>query len=169
MRTGVVLVVALALASAASADPAVFNRSGKLEPAASFVAGKPVQVMCAATWSDWRAWIEENGRGEANGTALVGGDAMHLSPDTCRFLRDRQRGRTVDLFAMGGTILVLTHESIHLRGERDEGVTDCSASHEMVAVAQRFFGFKDRVKLRALMAKVAKYRSREAPQYRTVC
>lgn len=144
-----------------------FAESPKLEPAASFVAHKQVQVMCA---SDYTAWKQFAGtHGDANGLATPGTDVMYLSPDACAFMRARQRAKPVALYSIGASILGLTHESVHLRGETDEGKTDCAASHEMVAVAQRFFGFKTRAAIRALMAQVAKYRTRVSSIYRTVC
>jgi hypothetical protein len=167
---GIVAAVLALTAAPASAEtvPAGFHLESHFTAAATFVARKPVAVACANTYTDWRAWVGAH-VGDANGSAQPGGDVAKLSPDACRYLRDRQRGRAVSLYSIAASLLVLVHESIHLRGEHDEGVTDCAASHEMVGVARQFFGFKTRTAIRALMAQVAKVRDREPAVYRSVC
>jgi hypothetical protein len=81
----------------------------------------------------------------------------------------RLRGRAVETYALAAAIETLTHESIHARGEADEGKTDCAAMHEMPGVAVRFFGFKKRAALRGLMAAAWRYHGRADAIYRSVC
>jgi hypothetical protein len=64
---------------------------------------------------------------------------------------------------------VAVHESIHARGETDEGVTDCDAAHRVPGVAVRFFKVKPGKQLRALMTLVWKYRATGPASQRTVC
>jgi hypothetical protein len=64
---------------------------------------------------------------------------------------------------------VLTHEAIHLRGETDDGVTDCAAMHEMAGVAARFFHAPAGKGLRALMAAAWSWHRKAPAEYTTVC
>ncbi len=170
LRPTLIAAAALLLAAPAHAvAPAGFYEPSKLETAASSIAGKRVQVLCADSVAVWRTWTHSIGHGKAGGAALIGGTVMRFAPDICQFLLSRQRGRPVPLYSLGASILAFTHEAIHLRGERDEGKTDCTASYEMAGVAQRFFGFKTYAARRALMAQVARYRALEPAAYRTVC
>jgi hypothetical protein len=149
--------------------PAGFVESKPLEPAASYVARKPVAVQCASSVASWTEWVASNGGSSANGSAQPGDTVMYLSPQVCSYLRGWQRGRPVALVSLGPSLLVLTHEAVHLRGLSDEGTVDCDATHEMVAVAQRFFGIRSRATMHELMADVARYRQLEPAVYRTVC
>jgi hypothetical protein len=158
-------VIALAGAAVARADtqvPAGFYNSVRLAPAAAFVAGKPVTVLCAKTASDWQ---QQGGRADSYGLTFPGDNVVKLAPAVCRFLR----ATVVNPDGFGASLLVLVHESIHARGESDEGVTDCDAVHEMPRVAVKFFGVKAGKQLRAVMYNAWNLRGREPPQYRTVC
>lgn len=165
MKTWLVAAATVALlgASAARADqPAGFYESLRLEPAASFVAGKPVKVWCANSQADW---VQYGGRDESFGLAIPGGNIVNLAPVVCRYLR----AKIITPNGLGASLLVLTHESIHARGETDEGVTDCAAVHEMPRVAVKFFKVRPGKQLRAVMANAWNYRDREVEQYRTIC
>lgn len=139
-----------------------FHASPRLAPAASFVAGKPVTVLCANTQYDWQTY---GGQADQYGLAIPGDNVVNLAPGVCRFLL----AKTVNPNGLGSSLLVLTHEAIHARGESDEGVTDCAAVHEMPRVAVKFFRVKPGKQLRAVMANAWDYRRREPAPYRTTC
>lgn len=169
MRLLVVLAAALVAAPVAQAGG--FYEAKVLEPAASYVAKKPVKVWCATTAASWRVFLNSvGGEGrEANGWAIVGGIALRLSPDACPSLRGAVGGVPQFTPTLAATVEVLTHEAIHTRGVRDEGVTDCDAMHEMPGVAVRFFHITSGKQLRALMASAWAYHREAAPPYLTVC
>lgn len=161
----VIAVVVLALAAVAvagAAAPSGFTVAARLAPAASFVAGKPIAVYCAATEA---AWEQYGGTSQEFGLAVPGSSEIKLSPGVCRYLR----AKIVNPNGFGASLLVLVHESIHARGESDEGVTDCAAVHEMPRVAVKFFYVKAGKQLRAVMANAWNYRNREGDPYRTIC
>jgi hypothetical protein len=171
MKTlGVALVaVALSAAVARADDQPVFKPSPRLAPAASFVAGKPVVVLCAASDADWTKYLHGLGATDANGATVPGSSETRLSAIVCRYLAWRLGGKTPSLFPLAAAVETLTHESIHARGEVDEGKTDCAAMHEMVAVSRRFFGVTSRKTLRSLMAFAWQFHARQSPPYKTVC
>lgn len=166
MRHAPVAVVAAGVlvwaAAASAAAPTGFYESFKLEPAASFVAGKPVKVWCATSQYQWQQY---GGDSEEYGLTRPGSGEVKLAPDVCRYLK----AKVVTPSGFGASLLVLTHEAIHARGEPDEGVTDCAAVHEMPRVAVRFFRVKVGKQLRAVMANAWHYRAGETAAYRSVC
>lgn len=168
MKT-VLVVAAFALCGAASAGG--FTRARTLEPAASFVARKPVTVWCAKSPASWRAYVNAtNGpESQAHGLSVPGSSVMHLDPALCLPLLAQLKRQYVYPPALPVVIHGLTHEAIHLRGETDEGVTDCDAMHEMPGVAVRFFHVTPGKKLRALMAGAWKGYHAAPTIYRTVC
>lgn len=163
--------VSLALVLALAFPPAGFYEAKVLEPAASYVAGKPAIVYCAATAGAWATFLVETGRAgqDANGSAVVGSSEAKLSYAACSYLRVAARFPLPPSLGFAASVLTLTHESIHLRGERDEGVTDCAAVHEMPRVAVKFFRVKAGRQLRTLMAQAWAARAEEAAPYRSVC
>ena len=118
------------LLAAAIATPG-FHEAKALEPAASFVAGKPVQVMCAnsdASWHDFTtSHYGANVIIDLQGSAEVRGSQLWLSPIACRYLNYGASAPlpTLNYPSLAPSINTLTHEAIHLRGESDEGVTEC--------------------------------------------
>lgn len=139
-----------------------FHSSPKLAPAASFVAKKPITVLCANTLADWQHYGRTS---QEFGAAIPGDNVIKLAPSVCKFLV----AKIIDYDGFGASLLVLVHESIHARGESDEGITDCAAVHEMPRVAVKYFKVKPGKYLRGVMANAWNYRYREAPPYRTVC
>lgn len=162
------LVVAVVLATA----PAGFTEAKVLEPAASFVSGQHVQVFCARTDLDLREYLQSQ-YGVAmtfeTGYALFNGGPIFLGQSNCWPLRDYLARRKVDRADLAESILTLVHESVHTRGIRDEGVTECDAMHEMPRVAVKFFHVKPGKQLRALMAEAWSAYGDAQPQYQTVC
>ena len=86
---------------------------------ASRVADKPVTIYCDES-RDFVGAVQH-----ADGVAEVGGERAYLTPEICfdlyrlAFKGDVRGSRT------GRAIAVLAHEAWHLRGERDEGKTEC--------------------------------------------
>lgn len=99
---------------------------------ASVVAGKPVRVGCD-TSGRFVGVVQH-----ADGIAVVGGDRALLTPALCYALhRLAADGDVPSWSATARAIAVLAHEAWHLRGERDEGVTECYALQSGVAVGRR--------------------------------
>jgi hypothetical protein len=98
---------------------------------ASRVAGKPVTIRCDEA-GDHVGAVQH-----ADGVAEVGGTLAYLTPERCldlyrlAFKGDVRSGQT------GRGIAVLAHEAWHLRGESDEGVTECYALQSGVEVGER--------------------------------
>ena len=98
---------------------------------ASRVAGKPVTIRCDEGGTHVGA-VQHS-----DGVAVVGGDLAYLAPERCLDLyrlayRDQERGART-----GRALAVLAHEAWHLRGERDEGTTECYAMQSGVELGAR--------------------------------
>jgi hypothetical protein len=122
--------------AARAADvPAGFREAPKLEPAASYVAGKPVSVYCGK--------LPSRGVVDGDGLAVIGGDRIYISSFGCYLLEHRAADPGFDLNdAVAHYLLTLAHEAIHTTGEADESVTDCTALKYLPGMATRFFAFK---------------------------
>lgn len=176
-----VLLAALAVAAAASGSPRMvargvaapvgFHEARSLEPAASYVARKPVKVWCANTGATWARYVGSADPADTLGETVPGSDALRLHPNVCavfaRFEGGSLTPQTLPGYATA--IETLTHEAIHARGETDEGVTDCDAIHEMPGVAVRFFHVKAGKHLRALMAAAWREHRTKPAAYASVC
>jgi hypothetical protein len=98
---------------------------------ASRIAGKPVSIGCDEV-RDYVGAVQD-----ADGVAIVGGDRAYVTPEICHELyrlafEGEERGsRTAHALA------VLAHEAWHLRGERDEGTTECYALQSGVELGRR--------------------------------
>lgn len=163
--------LAAALVAAPTAAAGGFYEAKVLEPTASYVAKKPIAVWCATSTEAWKAYeIATYGvPGTEHGSTPFGGSAIYLDTEECPPLRQFLRAMSVYVPTLAATIEILTHESIHARGVRDEGVTDCDAMHEMPGVAVRFFRVKPGAQLRALMAAAWTVHRAEPPQYLAIC
>lgn len=98
---------------------------------ASEIAGKPVSVRCDEA-RDYVGAVQH-----ADGVAVVGGELAILTPEICHDLyrlafEDEVRGA-----GTGRAIAVLGHEAWHLRGERDEGRTECFGLQSGVGLGVR--------------------------------
>ena len=108
-------------------EEAVATFSGE----ASHIVGRRVEIRC-----------DESRRivgavQHADGVAVVGGRVAYLTPEICF---DLYRIGSDDEAPFGRTaraIAVLAHESWHLRGERDEGRTECFALQSGVELGRR--------------------------------
>ena len=107
---------------------------------ASRIAGKPVDIRCDES-RDFVGFVQH-----ADGVAIVGGDRAYLTPEICHRLYRLAFEDRVDGNATGRAITVLAHEAWHLRGERDEGRTECFAVQTGVALGQRLGLSEDRAR-----------------------
>jgi hypothetical protein len=98
---------------------------------ASALAGKPVTIRC-----------DEAGRHvgivqHADGVAIVGGNLAYLTPARCFDLYRLAFEGEITSSRTARAIAVLAHETWHLRGERDEGTTECYALQTGVELGRR--------------------------------
>ena len=98
---------------------------------ASEIAGKPVSIRCDEA-RDYVGAVQH-----ADGVAIVSGDLAILTPEICDDLyrlafEDEVRGART-----GRAVAVLAHEAWHLRGEGDEGRTECFALQSGVGLGVR--------------------------------
>lgn len=164
--------LALLIVAPAHADaPAGFREATSLEPAASFVAGKPVAVYCAASAPAFAdAVIALNAPlAELGAFASVGGESAYLAPRACGPLTAVLHRRPAEPFDVADAMLALVHEATHLRGSADESETDCAALRLLPAVASRFFGFKTWRSRHDLMADAWNAHNAKPRAYTTAC
>jgi hypothetical protein len=106
----------------------------------SRIAGKPVTIRCDES-RDYVGFVQH-----ADGIAIVGGDRAYLTPEICHDLyrlafEDEVRGART-----GRAVAVLAHEAWHLRGEGDEGRTECYALQSGVELGVRLGLSEDRAR-----------------------
>jgi hypothetical protein len=98
---------------------------------ASRIAEKPVSIRCDES-RDYVGAVQH-----ADGVAVVGGELAILTPEICHELyRIAFEGETTGSRS-GRAIAVLAHEAWHLRGERDEGTTECYGLQSGVELGER--------------------------------
>jgi hypothetical protein len=128
---------AISKANRARAE-AVFSRQ------ASIIAGHPARVVCDT--SGKHVGVVQ----EADGVALVGGNLTYITPEMCdRLYQLKFKHHIVSFSGTGRAIAVLAHESWHLHGVADEGVTNCYAFQSGVGLGMRL-GLSEQ-KARAMM------------------
>lgn len=98
---------------------------------ASRIAEKPVTIRCDEG-GDYVGAVQH-----ADGVAIVGGDLAYLTPERCLDLYRLAFKGEVRSSRTGRALAVLAHESWHLRGERDEGATECYALQSGVELGER--------------------------------
>lgn len=104
----------------------------RLSREASRIAERPVRIECDESYSFTGAATD------AAGVAFRNRALALLAPDICRTLYDvAVRGETPGRDQTGWAIAVLAHEATHLRGVRDEGLTECYALQEGVELGRR--------------------------------
>lgn len=105
---------------------------------ATWAAMKPVSVWCESDPEAWTAFVaERRGPADASGYADIPGGRAHIAPKWCHILRSQTLRRERYL---GVAVMVLLHESWHLRGERDEAITECAARVLLYAALHNFYG-----------------------------
>ena len=128
---------------------------------AAEIAGHEVDVRCDAEGE--AVGIVQH----AEGVAEVGGRRALLTPAICyRLHRLRFEGDEGSFGQTARAIAVLAHEAWHLRGERDEGVTNCYAFQSGVALGQRL-GLSEATAARMMRQQLADNAmfARSAPAY----
>ena len=158
------------------APPVGFYEIPTLSARAAWVAQKPVQAFCATSDSVWQAYIASIG-GLPSGvtsvfgyTPTVGGDSTYLAPATCATITLRLQKRRVSLPTLGAALDVVTHESLHMRGLTDEGVTECDAIHTLPSFLVARWGFrKGSPAYTRVLYGATNFHKRLPPQYQTVC
>jgi hypothetical protein len=112
---------------------------------ASDLAGRKVAVRCPSFLAGLVDTRGEAGRVQFDEAGRPG-DHTDLSPETCKALRHLdavdftciERGDCgYTQFSAGWAAHTLAHESFHLRGFQDEGVTECYALQNTAFVAER--------------------------------
>lgn len=99
---------------------------------AAAIAGHPARIHCDAEGE--AVGIVQH----ADGVAQVGGTEAYLTPDICfRLYRLAFEDDEGAFSQTARAIAVLAHEAWHLRGVRDEGITNCYAFQSGVALGQR--------------------------------
>ncbi|MFL6019520.1 MAG: hypothetical protein ACJ74A_00135 [Gaiellaceae bacterium] len=145
------LVAALLLIAGAFAAVGFARREDRirqqktLAAVASELAGRPVAVRCPGFL---RTLVDTHGEAGRVRFDSDGRPANHtdLAPSTCSALRhiDRVDFSCVELgdcgyaqFKVAWAAKTLAHESFHLRGFQDEGITECYALQNTAFVAER--------------------------------
>jgi hypothetical protein len=133
----------------------------RLSAEAGRIAGHEARVHCDA-------------RGEtvgivqhADGIAEVGGRNAYLTPDLCyRLYRLAFKGDEGAFSQTARAVAVLAHEAWHLRGESNEGVTNCYAFQSGVALGRRL-GLSEGTAARMMRQQLADNAvfARSAPEY----
>ena len=148
----------------ASLAPEVRARSEqRFSREAQRIASRPVRVAC----DDGYAFTGVGS--DAAGVAFPRRGLAFLEPDVCRTLHDIAAGRAVrSREDAAWAITVLAHEAMHLRGIRDEALTECYALQEGVGLGARL-GLppaEARSLMRAQLARDLSTRSVERLDYR---
>ena len=103
----------------------------------------------------------------ADGVAEVGGRNAYLTPEICyRLYRLAFKDDEGAFSQTARAIAVLAHEAWHLRGETDEGVTNCYAFQSGVALGRRL-GLSEGTAARMMRQQLADNATygRSAPEY----
>jgi hypothetical protein len=117
----------------------------RLAVIASDLAGRKVGVRCPSFLTSLVDASGETGHVQFDAAGRPA-DHTDLSPQTCKALRRLDRvdfgclehsDCGYDEFKAGWAAHTLAHESFHLRGYRDEGVTECYALQNTAFVAER--------------------------------
>ena len=133
----------------------------RLSAEAGRIAGHEARIRC-------------DGQGEAvgivqhaDGVAEVGGTNAFLTPEICfRLYRLAFKGEEGAFSRTARAIAVLAHEAWHLRGERDEGVTNCYAFQSGVELGERL-GLSEGTAQRMMRQQLAEnpLQAKSAPEY----
>jgi hypothetical protein len=133
----------------------------RLSAEAARIAGHDARIRC-------------DGQGEAvgivqhaDGVAEVGGTNAFLTPEICfRLYRLVFKGDEGAFSQTARAIAVLAHEAWHLRGEADEGVTNCYAFQSGVGLGERL-GLSPRTAERMMRQQLAEnpIQAKSAPEY----
>jgi hypothetical protein len=98
---------------------------------ATQLVGRPVEIRCDEA-GEFVGAVQH-----ADGVAAVGGRVAYLTPEICHDLYRLAFEDEVTFSRTARAIAVLAHEAWHLRGDRNEGVTECHALQSGVALGTR--------------------------------
>jgi hypothetical protein len=98
---------------------------------ASQIVGRPVEIRCDER-GEFVGAVQD-----ADGVAVLGGRLAYLTPARCYDLYRLEHDGHVSFSQTGRALAVLAHESWHLRGERNEGITECLAFQSGVGLGRR--------------------------------
>ena len=107
------------------------STTARFSAEAARIAGHPVTIRCDEAGSYVGA-VQH-----ADGVAVVGGRLAYLTPEICYSLYRLAFKDDVQSSQTARAIAVLAHESWHLAGVRNEGITECSALQSGVELGQR--------------------------------
>lgn len=133
----------------------------RLSSEAARIAGHPARIHCDAKGE--AVGVVQH----ADGIAEVGGRNAYLTPGICFRLHRLAFENDEGAFSQTArAIAVLAHEAWHLRGERDEGVTNCYAFQSGVGLGQRL-GLSERTAVRMMRQQLAEnaIQAQSAPAY----
>jgi len=106
-------------------DAARARAEARFSGEASRIAGRRVRIRCDEGYAFTGAGSD------TLGIAFPGSRLAYLDPSICRALYDlAYRGDRHGGSRIADALVVLAHESVHLGGERREGVTECLALQE---------------------------------------
>lgn len=145
--------VLLVAATSVGAEPPGFWENKRLEPAASFVAGKPATVYCAYKQATIDAAVSATATNTVGATPVIGGGVIYISPAACAYLNAWLNGRKVaNLYGVAVSMETLAHEAELAGGVADETTATCVGLKRMPQMVTRFFPLKKRESLHDLMA-----------------
>jgi hypothetical protein len=98
---------------------------------ASRIVGRPVEIRCDEA-GEFVGAVQH-----ADGVAAVGGRLAYLTPEICHDLYRLAFEDDVTFSQTARALAVFAHEAWHLRGERNEGVTECYALQSGVELGVR--------------------------------
>lgn len=163
------------LPSAAHATaPAGFVDNATLDARAAWVAGKPVQVHCTTSYAVWRDFIGTLTYPPSDGvtmgyTPTDGGAETYLAPAVCANVFQWLAHEPVNLPILGTALLVVAHESLHMKGVQDEGATECRAFRLMPAFAARWGFRKGSGSYKLVLSGARTYHDALTGDFRSVC
>ena len=120
---------------------------------ASRIVGRPVEVGCDES-GEFVGAVQH-----ADGIAEVGGRRAYLSPERCYDLYRLAFDGDISFSQTARAIAVLAHEAWHLRGERNEGLTECYALQSGVELGRRL-GLRDETARQMMRQQLAENRLR---------
>ena len=112
-------------------EEAKAEATARFSTEASRLVGRPVRIRCDDAGEHVGA-VQH-----ADGVAEVGGDLAYLTPERCFDLYRLAFEGEVSDSRTGRALAVLAHEAWHLRGERNEGRTECFGLQSGVDLGRR--------------------------------
>lgn len=142
---------------------------------ASLTAGKPVTVWCATSDSAWNQWVQNVYTTfdwplpdyKLAGLTLHAGDSDTFL-QSCTVLKAELNHRKVSLKTFGIRLLMLTHETQHMKGIVDESAADCAALKLLPSILGAW-GVRPGADRRTVMRSAWAYHNAAPPQYKVYC